>query len=166
VIWKRRRAAAAAIDGTAAREVAPELDPIKLFVRTGVIDGWIDAGGRRISDLMAEERVLRIRDADGWSTVSIADVLVAGPPPHLSTRRIHRVKRRVAFDVPPYEIVGTAHLPPGTQLDPFVLRTARPILPVTNAWVHDTDTGEDHHLETAIVTVSAITRGRELLGPA
>lgn len=167
MIWKRRRITAAAVDGSAARDVAPHLEPIQLFVRTGVITGWIEPEGQRISDLLAGQPALRIRDDDdGWSTVSVEDILVAAPPRHASTRRIHRAKRRVAFDVPPYEIVGTAHLAPGTQLDPFVLRSGRPILPLTNAWIHDTDTDTDYHFDTAIVTVRAVAAARELLGPA
>ena len=167
MIWKLRRSARDAVDGSTARQAEPLLEPIQLFTLDGEVLGAIAAEGRRISDLMAAEPALRIQTEDGaWSSISLAEVLIVVPPRQISNRRIHRTKRRVAFDVPPYRVVGTAHLPPGTQLDPFVLRTGRSALAVTNAWIRDDAADQDHHAEVAIVTVRAITGARELLGPA
>lgn len=167
MIWKRLRGTRDTVDGSAAIDSQPQLQPIQLFTTAGVISGAITDDGRRVSDLMLTDDEFRIQtDDDGWVSISLADVVLVVPPSHVSTRRIHRAKRRVAFDVPPYRIVGTAHLPPGTQLDPFVLRTGRPALPVTNAWIRNEVLDEDYHAEVAIIAVNAISSARELLGPA
>lgn len=165
--WKQRRGTEPqAIDGAAARELAPSLEPVRLYLADRVVVGSMPADDRRVSDLLVSGDHLRVQEDDGtWASYPLAELVVVEPPAHASLRRIHRAKRRVELVAAPYRIVGTTHLPPGTQLDPFVLRTGRPAIAVTNAWVHRDDGSIDDHLDVAIVTVDRISFARELLGP-
>lgn len=164
--WSLRRGTSSeTVQGTAAVELVPALEPIQVFLADRIINGHIAPEGERVTDLLAARRGLRIQDENGeWETVDVADIVLVSPPPHTSQRRIHRARRRVELEVPPYLVTGTAHLPPGTQLDPFVIRTGRPVIPVTGAWVRiEGDPTSDQHLDVAILSVAAIERARELL---
>lgn len=165
--WSLRRGTSSrAVEGTAAREVVPALEPVQIFLADRVVRGAVVPDGERLTDLIANQLGLRVQLEDGsWEGLSIDDIILVAPPPHASQRRIHRAKRRIELTADPYKITATAHLPPGTQLDPFVLRTGRPVLPVTGAWVRiEEDASSDQQLDVAIVTVKAISMARELLG--
>lgn len=157
--WNVRRATSpSAVEGSAARSIEPQLEPVQIFLRDGVVRGHVSPDGERLTDLLANQLGLRAQLADGtWSSYSLHDIVIVAPPPHASGRRIHRSKHRVELAAGPYTIIGTAHLPPGTQLNPFVLRTGRPVLPVTNAWVR-ADFAEpiDQQFDVAIVVVKAV----------
>ena len=121
--------------------------------------------GERLTDLIANQLGLRVQLDDGsWEGLSIDDIVLVAPPPHTSQRKIHRTRWRIELTAEPYKIIGTAHLPPGTQLNPFVLRTGRPALPVTGAWMRvEGDPSSDQDLDVAIVIVKSISMARELL---
>lgn len=166
--WSLRRGTSAgSVQGTAAVEIAPALEPIQVFLADRIITGHIAPEGERVTDVLAARAGIRVQVDDGtWEHVDVDAIILVAPPPHASIRRIHRARRRVELIAPPYAVTGTAHLPPGTQLDPFVLRTGRPVLPVTGAWVRvPGDASIDQHLDVAILTVHAIEIARELLSP-
>lgn len=164
--WSLRRGASSrSVEGTAAVELVPALEPIQVFLADRIINGLIAPEGERVTDLLAARAGLRVQvGEDAWEHVSVDEILLVAPPPHASQRKIHRARRRVELSVAPYTVTGTAHLPPGTQLDPFVLRTGRPVIPVTDAWVRiEGDASTDQHFDVAILTVAAIDYARELL---
>ena len=161
----RRGASSSATVGSSAVELIPDVAPIQVFLADRIVTGHIATEGERITDLLAERRGLRVQLEDGtWEQIDVDDIRLVAPPPHASKRRIHRSKHRVQLLVPPYKVMGVVHLPPGTQLDPFVLRTGRLVLPVTGAWLlGDGDPSVDQQLDVAILAVHAIETAKELL---
>lgn len=164
--WGRRRGTSpGATDGSTARAIEPQADePVRLYLRDGAIHGVIDSGGERMTDLLTSRSALRVQLEDGSWQAFAHDALVAvAPPPHLSRRRIHRARRRVEFTAPPYLVTGTAHLPPGTQLAPFVLQSGRIALPVTSAWIRTVDGDVSDDLDVVILLVRSVTMAREIM---
>lgn len=163
--WSRRGSKRTSTDGASALAVEPALEPIQLFLSDRIVNGSVVSDGERLTDMIASKDTLRINVIeDEWETFAIADVLVVAPPPHVSARRIHRMRRRIELAADPYVLTGTAHLPPGTQLDPFVMRTGQRTLPVTDVWLRVPGNEEiDQQLDVALVVVASITRARELL---
>lgn len=164
--WSLRRGTSSqSVQGTAAVELEPALEPIQVFLTDRIISGLIAPEGERVTDLLAVRKGIRVQVDEGrWEHIDVGDIVLVAPPPHASQRRIHRSRRRVELTLPPYTVTGTAHMPPGTQLDPFVLRTGRPVIPVTGAWVRvEGDASTDQHLDVAILSVHAIDHARELL---
>ncbi len=161
----RRGASSSSTVGSAAVELIPDAAPIQVFLADRIVSGHVVTEGERITDLLAERRGLRVQVEDGsWEQIDVDDIRLIAPPPHASKRRIHRSKHRVQLLVPPYQVMGVVHLPPGTQLDPFVLRTGRVVLPVTRAWLlADGDPSVDQQLDVAILAVHAIQTAKELL---
>lgn len=167
--WSLRRdAPTTAPVSIVAEEQEPAMEPVQVFLPRHVVRGRVLREAERMTDILARRPALRVQEADGaWTDVAFDDIVLVAPPPHVSQRRIHRARRRIELFAEPYTITGTAHLPPGTQLDPFVLRTGRPTLPVTSAWVRiEGDPTTDQQLDVAIVNVEAISRAKELLGLA
>lgn len=71
-------------------------------------------------------------------------MLLVVPPPHTSDRalRPHRVKRPILAVSGHYVVRGRAHLIAGIALDPFLARSERHFLPVTEAWVTSSERRE------------------------
>lgn len=95
----------------------------------------------RVSDSLNAAVGGWVRDVDTpdaearWLFVTPADMLVVVPPDHSTDRlqRLHRTARRVRIVVPPYEVIGNAHVQPGSDPVAFLLRHARTFVPVTSA---------------------------------
>ena len=165
--WPKRGTDPAAQDGSAARSLHTPGEPVRLYLAREVVQGTMDAGGERLTDVLATTAALRIRfDDDDWRAYRVDDIVLLAPPPHDSQRRIHRIRRRVEFIAPPYTVTGTAYLPPGTQLEPFVLRSGRRVVPVTSVLVRSDNEEVDEDLAVGILMVAAIRSARELMGPA
>ena len=146
--WRVGRATGGQItDGSAARELAPHLEPISVFTARGNFDGWIVAAEQRVTDLLNDHPHLRVcldAAADRWEDIDRDEILFVAPPERAADpqRRIHRRKNRLVAMVGPYVVTGTAHLQPGTTLSPYLLRSQVRFLPLTDAWVtHGTDQG-------------------------
>ena len=144
--WKVGRATGSQnTDGSAARALAPHLEPISVFASDRSFEGWIVAAERRVTDLLNDHQHLRVcvdAAADEWEDVDRDDILFVAPPERLTDpqRRIHRRRNRLVALVGPYVVTGTVHILPGTALDPYLLRRQIRFLPMTNAWVtHRTD---------------------------
>lgn len=130
---------------------APEaaLEPVEIYTETAMILASVAPEGRRLSDILNTNSKLPIRDAravsvldglegtagDGWTSVSVDDILLVMPPEHTSARqlRIHRRQHRVRISTGPYHVTGHAHVLPGIALDPYVLRRRMAFLAVTDA---------------------------------
>ena len=85
------------------------------------------------------------------------EILFVAPPDRATDpqRRLHRRKNRLIAIVGPYVVTGTAHLPPGTDLDPFLLRRQMRFMPLTDAWVtHRTDGSVDIARSVVIVNTA------------
>lgn len=129
-------------DGSAARAIAPRLEPIQLFTAAARVEGWLVATEERVTDLLNQRASLRVCTdpaTDTWESVDRGDLLVVAPPPLAAPtgRAIHRHKRRVMALVGPYVVEGIVHLPPGMPLDPYLLRTRQHFMPMTHAVVGD-----------------------------
>jgi hypothetical protein len=155
--------------GSAARDVAPVLEPIQIFTAQRHLEGWIVAGGERVTDLLNQNDTLRVcvdLASDEWASIPREDVLCVAPPerPTHSQRRVHRQKHLVRALVGPYVVSGTAHLQPGSTLDPYLLRTRQQFLPMTNAMLmHRTDPKIDQQLPVVIINVANLTELRALM---
>jgi len=132
-------------DGSAARDLAPHLEPISVFASDRSFEGWIVAAERRVTDLLNDHQHLRVcidAAADVWEDVDRDEILFVAPPERATDlqRRVHRRKNRLVALVGAYVVTGTVHILPGTTLDPYLLRRKLPFLPMTDAWVtHRTD---------------------------
>jgi hypothetical protein len=125
------------------------LEPVELYTASAMILASVAPEGRRLSDILNTNSTLPIRDArsvsvhnglegtagEGWTSVSVDDILLAMPPEHTSARqlRLHRRQHRVRISTGPYHVTGHAHVLPGIALDPYVLRRRMAFLAVTDA---------------------------------
>ena len=139
--WRVRRATGGHItDGSAARDLAPHLEPISVFTARGSFDGWIVAAEQRVTDMLNEHPHLRVcidAAADQWEMIDRDDIVFVAPPSRATDpqRRVSRRRNRLIALVGPYVVTGTAHFLPGTTLDPYTLRRQIRFLPLTDAWV-------------------------------
>ena len=139
--WKLSRATGSQpSDGSAARDPAPHLESISVFTTKGKIEGWIVAAEERVTDMLNEHPHLRIcldAAADQWNVIDRDDILFVAPPGRATDpqRRVSRRKNRLVALVGSYVVTGTAHIQPGTTLDPYLLRRQMRFLPLTDAWV-------------------------------
>ena len=80
-----------------------------------------------------------------------------------SAHRIHKVDYAVALECPPFRIVGTVHLFPGTEPARLLDRTTELFIPVTNAQAfYGTQRVGDSNVDVALVNRSYL-RGVEQL---
>ncbi|MDQ6681825.1 MAG: hypothetical protein M3Y88_00960 [Chloroflexota bacterium] len=172
--WNWRRGGASAAGAAAAGAVLPELAPIELYTADARIVGWIEAGGRRVTDLLNELDELRLwhpspgplqalsasatRDPGDWQVLPAASVLLAMPPEWRASRqlRLHRRLRRVGMVVGPFSVTGNLHLPPGIEPGVHVLRAHR-FLPLTDAYLlHNGEPSFEHVVSVVIVNARQV----------
>ncbi len=165
--WRVGRATGGQIiDGSAARELAPHLEPISVFTGRGNFDGWIVAAERRVTDLLNDHPHLRVcLDAadDRWEDIERDDILFVAPPERAADpqRRVSRRRNRLVALVGPYVVTGTAHIPPGATLDAYSLRRQVRFLPLTDVWVtHRTDPSVELGRPVVIVNTSQLVELR------
>ena len=148
--WDWRGKPKAAPASIAVRETA--LEPVEIYTDAAMILASVAPEGRRLSDILNSNSTLPIRDAhsvsvinglegtagEGWTSVSVEDILLVMPPEHTSPRqlRIHRRQHRVRIITGPYHVTGHAHVLPGIALDPYVLRSRMAFLAVTDAEIY------------------------------
>ena len=126
------------------------LELIELYTEHAMVLARVSPEGRRLSDMLNSNSTLALRDArsisltngtretdgTGWSSVMTEDILFVMPPEHRSPRqmRVHRRQHRVRIHTGPFLVTGTAHILPGTKLDPYVLRARTRFLALTDAY--------------------------------
>lgn len=139
----------------------PELQPIRVYTAEAVFDGWMAFQDERLTDLLPQLEDLAVlpdgadrNDPRAWMRVESGQVLIVVPPPHVSPpeRRAVRDKREVRLRVGAFRVVGTAHLRPGLEHDPYT-RVTRPFLPLTGASVMREDGSEWTAYEVVIVNL-------------
>ena len=158
---------------TDAVDVASE--PVEVYTADAVVGGLLATGGRRISDILNSSSGLDLLDpwtatyldgdrsnveevASGW--VDAHEILFVAPPVHTSRRelRVHRHHRRLRVTIAPFEISGTIHMRPGTQLDHYVSRSPHQFVPLTNAVaVHQGEPGWETVAPVLLVNSRRIT---------
>lgn len=177
--WNWQRRGAALTEGSAAIAAQEELRPIQLYTAGGLLTAAVAPNGERMLDILNRQPHLRLKDADftpyytdtalshspGWMSVA-RDVVLLVAPPHSSPRQVHlhRRQRRVEISVPPFTLVGNAHMPPGFRLNDFVRRQHHAFIPVTEAWLrHDQNATFDRSVPVVLVNVSRVQGIRDLL---
>ena len=168
--WRVRRATGGHItDGSAERDLAPHLEPISVFTARGSFDGWIVAAEQRVTDMLNDHPHLRVcldAAADQWEMIDRDDILFVAPPIRATDpqRRVSRRRNRLVALVGPYVVTGTAHIRPGTTLDPYTLRQQVRFLPLTDAWVtHRMDPSVDMGRPVLIVNTRNLIELRPAL---
>ena len=164
---------------TAIAEREATIESVELYTSAAMVYGWLEADGRRLSDILNTNSVLAIRDprstglvadldgeqGSGWTRLSVDDILLAMPPPHDSARqlKIHRRKHRVRIRTGPFEVVGTAHVLPGTALDPYVLRSRMHFLALTDAHLYGSNPPIERSAPVVLVNVRPVKELLEVL---
>jgi hypothetical protein len=115
----------------------------------------VDLGDGRLSDLLNGSPILRVvrfevappegtssielRADHVWRDLDVEAVLLAFPPPQATDphRRLHRPRQLIEFQVGPYDVSGTVHIPPGAQAAGFLQRQGGRFEPVTRAAIRD-----------------------------
>jgi hypothetical protein len=162
--------------------VAPEqtLEPVEIYTETAMVHGLVEPEGRRLSDILNSNSVLAIRDArstslfpsvdgttgTGWTRIPADEILFVMPPEHQSPRqlRIHRRQHRMRIRCGSFDLTGNGHLPPGTTLDPYVLRSRVRFLALTGVHVFSrTDPAFERHAPVVLVNVRLATELKEVV---
>ena len=125
----------------AAAADAQDLQPIRLYLTEMVLAASVRPGGDRMTDILNRGGELPVllagadptRD-DGWMAIPIDEVQMVVPPPHVSPpdKRLARERHQVRIRVGEWEVMGTAHMRPGAEIDAILLST-QPFLPLTDA---------------------------------
>jgi hypothetical protein len=149
------------IFGRHQREPSRTLEPVRIYTAAGTFDGSITPAGERVTDLLQQGQGLEVlplgadaENADAWIHFESSEIQMVVPPPHVSPRQLRLVRnqREVRLRVGGHRAVGTAHLRPGVERDPYTLVT-RPFLPLTNASVMRDDGQEWDSFDVVIVNL-------------
>jgi hypothetical protein len=156
-----------------AAESTPEPLPIEVLTADVARSMFIEATEERVTDIVNHEDTLTARSAIGSvparqgavEELPLDEVLVVVPPPRRTNpkHRLHRLTRPVRIVVGPYEVIGEAHIPPGTQPAGFLLRTGQRFVPLTTATVRLTESPESgRRVPVAIVNLARADLLREV----
>jgi hypothetical protein len=157
------------VEGSAARAVGIDLQPLLLFRRSRVESGWIDPGGQRLTDLLNRQDAVRVllAGADGapadWESCRVDELLLVAPPPRPTdpSRWLPRRRRRVGLRIGPYRVVGTAHMPPETEVEDFIAQRRQRFLPLTQCRVIMRDA--EYAPDVAIVNIGYVREVEHLI---
>ena len=109
-------------------------------------------------------------DAPGLKTVDPYDlvIVVAGDDsiPEMSedgraAHRVHKVSYEVAIEVPPYRVIGTVFLHPGSEPDSLLSRSSEMFVPIVEATAMMGDTRVGPETASAILVNRQYIRGVE-----
>jgi len=134
----------------------------------------IETDGRRVSDLVNHADKLAVEAVPddgspaeiGLQALDLDDALILVPPPQPTDprHRLHRPGHPVRIVVGPYEVVGDAHSPPGTQAVGFLLRSWPRFVALTGASLRLTsDPGSSRRVPVAIVNLAQAELLREVV---
>ena len=143
---------------------AEPADPVSRATRLAVVEFWtadqrhvvgIDLSHERLADLLNREASVRVAMLDmvpedrslevdvrpdlRWANLAIDDSLLVFPPPQPTDphRRLHRPRQPVEIAIGPFEVFGSAHIPPGAQAAGFLMRQSNRFTAITRAVVRD-----------------------------
>jgi hypothetical protein len=109
-------------------------------------------------------------DAPGLKTVDPYDlvIIVAGDDsiPEMSedgraAHRVHKVSYEVAIEVPPYRVIGTVFLHPGSEPDSLLSRSSEMFVPIVEATAMMGDTRVGPETASAVLVNRQYIRGVE-----
>lgn len=181
--WNWRRGSGqAAVQGTAAVSLAPELAPIELYTADARIVGWISPQGQRVTDLLSTQDEIRLwrpkpgpidgtvpapdsapvepDDNGEWESLPTARVILAMPPEWRASRqlRLHRRLRRAALAAGPFSVTGNVHLAPAMEIGYHLTRVDR-FLPLTDAHLlHNGEPPFEHVVSVVLVNTAHVTQ--------
>jgi hypothetical protein len=142
---------------------APE--PLAVFRHDGIVEGWVPALERRVSDGLNAGEPLRIQtpNDDGtpgsWVDLDFDEVVAVAPSPRPASRsRVSRRLHAVEVQVGPYVVRGVAHLPVGADPARYVGSTSRWWLPLTQCTVASGD--DEWEVEVMILNLDHAMRAR------
>lgn len=180
--WRRASSSSATV-GSSAVALEPELAPIELYTADSRIVAWIEANGRRVTDLLNSEDELRLwqptpgplapelgpsavspgpshENGNEWQSVLTESVILAMPPEWRASRqlRLHKRLRRVAISAGPFNITGNLHLHPAVEVGHHLLTGSPRFLPLTEAYLlHQAEPPFEHVVSVLIVNTAHIT---------
>lgn len=135
--------------------------PIGLILADRVVEGWVEPGDERVSDLLQRGTPLAFLPSSEtparWISVDPAELLVVIPPSQVSPpeRRLQRQRHEVMIRIGGWVVAGTAHLMPGEEYDPY-LRSTRQFLPLTDATLAREGDESSRAFETLIVNLKRL----------
>jgi hypothetical protein len=125
----------------------------------------METNGRRVSDVVNHADQLSVLPVSGpdeadetaFEPLDLDEALILVPPRQAGDprHRLHRPGHPVRIVVGPYEVVGDAHTPPGTQAVGFLLRMWPRFVPLTAASLRLTSDPEySRRVPVAIVNLA------------
>ena len=149
--------------------MSPEPEPVLVFQEFEVVSGFVEPGPERLSDVLNSIEALSVRATteDGSpgdpAEMPVDDILLLAPPPRETDpgRRVARSRRRVALHVGPYHVVGTAHLPPGTEIEAFIAEKPQRFMALTDCRVLIREV--EYTPEVTIVNVARVIEVEHLI---
>ncbi len=174
--WNWRRGPGpSATQGSAALAAVQELAPIELYTADARIVAWIDAQGRRVTDLLSSQDELRLwrpspgspddaaaagSDGGEWESLPTAQVILAMPPEWRASRqlRLHRRLRRAALVAGEFSVTGNVHVAPGVEVGLHLLRN-HSFIPLTDAYIlHSGEQPFEHVVSVVIVNAAHVAQ--------
>jgi len=151
-------------------DVGAKLAPVRIFTADATVDGWVDLAGQRLSDVLNGEELLSVsRTSDpterDWHAYERDHLLLVVPPPLIADQRLrrHRVKRRLLVKTGQYIVRGLVHMIAGIELDPFLARSQQHFLPVTEAWITNSQRPEvDEEHASLLINVRSTAQALKL----
>ena len=156
-------------------------EPVEIYTVAALVTGKVSPQGRRLSDMLNTSSLLPVKDAsvisyhdgltaqpgpaDSWQSVDTDDILFVMPPEHLSARqlRLHRRQRRVRVMTGDFELVGTAHTAPGSDVHLYSLRQRSRYLALTNAVAYsNTDPAWERAASVILVNLRPVVELKEM----
>jgi hypothetical protein len=120
---------------------ARDLQPVRLFLTEMVLAASVTPGDERMTDILNRGGELPVllagadpRQEGAWMEIPIDQIQMVVPPPHVSPpdKRMARERHEVRMRVGEWEVMGIAHMRPGSEMDAFLLST-QPFMPLTDA---------------------------------
>jgi hypothetical protein len=167
---------------------APSADKTKGVAFDGLTEDWRLTGQMmiegRLSDALNKREPIELLsvqwgpvdgsepmvDAPGLKSVDPYDlvIVVAGDDsiPEMSedgraAHRVHKVSYEVAIEVPPYRVIGTVYLHPGSEPDSLLSRSSEMFVPIVEATALMGDTRVGPETASAVLVNRQYIRGVE-----
>lgn len=134
---------------------ATHLSVVEFWTAEQRVTVGMDLSRERLADLLNRELSVRVAMLDEvpedaskpieilpgmrWADFAVEEALLAFPPPQVSDplRRLHRPRQPVEINIGPFQISGSAHIPPGAQAAGFLMRQNARFLAITRAVISD-----------------------------
>lgn len=171
-------------------ELRPPAPSVPPATRLAVVEFWtaeqrltvgMDLSRGRLTDLLNRDDSVRVamlemvpedpsqpieaRPDSRWVDFAVEEALLVFPPPQLTNplRRLHRPRQPIEIVIGPFQVSGSAHIPPGAQAAAFLLRQGTRFTPITRAAVRDIQlSGFEQRAEVLLVNLRRIETVRDV----